>query len=259
VFPFHVSVTIAATTNTSAVSAATSSSLDITQGSDATQPEDVVIMLEAEDGQPSAPMQVLSDSQASSGYYVEVPPEARNLVQAELDGGWAEYVFDVPVAGNYAIWGRVQSKDVHHNGFYLSMDSQPFVDWETAMGGEGRWVWSALKKSQESNPLLFALEKGQHILTIKQKDDGTRIDQILITGRPDYFESTVYEDAEDRTTRGWMIAEGSLGSAAVTSVFDEVCESHVIELAVTNLRNEYVLMRSLIPGIIGVKRFWNGA
>jgi hypothetical protein len=237
-----VKVTITATTATSAVSVAALSSLDTSPDSDVNSSEDVAIVLEAEDGQLQPSMAVLFDADASSGHYIETLRSVESVADARLDSGMAEYVFDVPASGTYRIWGRVQSKDVHHNGLYIGMDSQPFVDWETAMGGEGRWVWSAVKADQESKAMSFALSKGQHALTIKPKDDGVRIDQILITGRPNYLGSTVYEDGEHQTTLGWKIAEGSLDRATVTNVFDETCGSYVMELAGTNLRNEYVLM-----------------
>lgn len=236
-----VSVTITTAGTTSALSTASPLS-ESSQGPDESLNEEAVLLIEAEDGEIRGPMTVQLAPDASAGSYLEVSAGAESGSDSSGEPGTAEYVFDVPVSGTYAIWGRVQSRDSRHNGFYLRVDSEPFVNWETGLGGEGVWIWSALKAGSESSPLLLMLEEGRHVLTLKQKDDGTRIDQILITGEADHFGSTLYEDAEDRTTRRWRVASDSFEGAEVSNVFDVDCKSRVIELHGTSMHNQYRLV-----------------
>lgn len=236
-----VSVTITTSGTTSAVR--TSSVLsEPSPGSGEGLSDEMALLLEAEDGEIRGPMTLQPDPDASGGAYLEVSAGDTSRPAWGEDAGTAEYVFDVPVSGTYAIWGRVQSRDSLRNGFYLRVDSQPFVNWEPGLGGDGTWIWSSLKKGNDAAPLLLTLEEGRHVLTLKQKDEGARIDRILVTARSNHFGSTLYEDAEDRATHRWRILPGSLQGAEVRNVFDEGCGSRVIELSGTGMDNKYRLM-----------------
>ncbi len=81
---------------------------EINQGSDPADPNSkpqllfpVKIWLEAEQCYLSAPMEVASDSEASSGEYVEVPNGQGSYSSPSEEAGYAEYTFEVPEAGDY--------------------------------------------------------------------------------------------------------------------------------------------------------------
>jgi len=85
-------------------------------------PSPVKIWLEAEQGYLSAPMEIASDSEASSEEYIWVPSGHGNLYSLSDDAGYAEYTFEVPVAGTYVIWGRVISNSLNDASFFISVD-----------------------------------------------------------------------------------------------------------------------------------------
>jgi hypothetical protein len=128
----------------------------------------VQLWLEAEAGTLNRPMVVASDAEASGGRYIWVP-------NGSGGGGKATYRFSVPRAGSYAIWGRVISNSANDDSFMVALDdaSTP-VRWNTRHGGQETWVWDTL-------PLPLALEAGPHTLTISRREDGTKLDALLIT------------------------------------------------------------------------------
>ena len=43
------------------------------------------------------------------------------------------------------------------------------------------WIWDQVGDRKVSDPVIYYLEPGEHSLIIKQREDGTKIDRILIT------------------------------------------------------------------------------
>jgi hypothetical protein len=37
---------------------------------------------------------------------------------------------------------------------------QRYVSWETALGGQGRWIWNQVVNDEAPNPAIFTLEAG---------------------------------------------------------------------------------------------------
>jgi Bacterial Ig domain len=139
----------------------------------------VQLWLEAETGVLTAPMVIADDTKAASwGQYVTVPNGMGNVDDPTLPGGQASYTFSVP-AGTYVIWGRVLAPTGNDDSFWVSMDAQPFTRWNTQMSST--WVWDQINNATVADPLLFALTAGTHTLVIKQREDGARLDRLLIT------------------------------------------------------------------------------
>ena len=134
------------------------------------------VMMEAETGEIFSPMRAALDLEASEGGCI-LAPDGSGM------GGHAEYTFDIESPGEYAIWGRVFSRDYSSDSFFVSVDGLDDVTWHTGSGGYGKWVWDVVK--DVSNPLILHFEIGQHSLSIKQRDSGTKIDKILITNNID--------------------------------------------------------------------------
>jgi hypothetical protein len=138
------------------------------------------IWIEAEEGDIFAPMRIANDANASTGEYISAP-------SAVVSGGYAQYPFDVDVAGDYIIWGRVISNSNSSDSFLISVDGADDIIWHTKPGGQDTWTWDVVSirdyadVRDESNPLIVHFVEGAHLLTIKQREYGTKIDQILVT------------------------------------------------------------------------------
>jgi hypothetical protein len=145
------------------------------------------IWMEAEDGDLQWPMAIGDETAASAGGYVGVAEGTGSVFSASDSNGVAQYQFDVPEAGNYVIWGRQMSSDSASDSFFVSVDGQADMVWYTKLGGQGVWTWDVVSNRSEgdprdeSNPQLYWLAAGFHTLTIKHRDDGTKLDVIVIT------------------------------------------------------------------------------
>lgn len=139
------------------------------------------IMIEAEDANLQWPMVIGDDAAASAGGYVWVPSGTGDLFNPSSNNGYAEYHFEVPENGDYVIWGRQISNDSASDSFFVSVDGQADMVWNTLSGGQNVWTWDAVSNPNESSPQQYWLAAGFHTLTIKQREDGTKLDSIVIT------------------------------------------------------------------------------
>jgi hypothetical protein len=142
------------------------------------------IWLETEGGYLQAPMELVSDVDASSGMAIWVPNGQGIVNNPSQDAGYAEYVFDVPVTGNYVIWGRVLAVNAADDSFFISIDGGDYALWDTQQAQD--WVWDQVNNRGGADPVIYYLQAGQHTLLVKQREDGTKIDKILITDDMNY-------------------------------------------------------------------------
>ncbi len=118
-------------------------------------------------------------------------PLGRSLVP----NGTVELPFEVAKPGRYAVWVRAQFANSCANSFFLSIDEDAPVATDgdgryderapETFGGTtyGRWLWFDRKVEGES--LAFDLSAGAHVIRIFNREDGIRIDQVLLAEAPD--------------------------------------------------------------------------
>jgi hypothetical protein len=129
------------------------------------------------------PMVVGTDSRALGGKYIWVPEGDGNIWNPASTGGEALYSFTVPVAGIYTVWGRILVSG--GDSFYVRMDNSPPLLWTTTRHGKGTWVWDQIHKGTAA-PARFTLTAGTHTFRLKQREDGTKLDHLLITNDLSY-------------------------------------------------------------------------
>ena len=130
------------------------------------------ILFEAEDGSIGGPMSIASDKNASTGGYISVPNGAGRQ-------GYAQYKFSISEPGEYLIWGRVLAANGEDNSFFVSIDGGESSLWDTQISSN--WIWDQVSDRNGADPVVYFLDKGEHTLLIEQREDGTKIDKILIT------------------------------------------------------------------------------
>ena len=145
------------------------------------------IWIEAEDAATSFPM-VAGDDAAASGYgYVWVPEGSGNMSSPSATGGNVEVTFDVPEAGDYIVWGRVLTASGGDDSFFVSMDGAESMVWHAMQSGPEAWVWDPVSARDvgevrdASNPYVYRLAAGAHRLVFSLREDGTKLDRLLIT------------------------------------------------------------------------------
>lgn len=146
--------------------------------------------LEAEGGRLQAPMQVRRDPAASGEALIAVPDGDDN----DAPGGGPGYVelpFTVPQSGEYVIYGRVRAPHGNDNSFYVSVDGGAEFAWHapgpSASDVAEEWTWDPVSSGagdEVTEPEVFSLKAGRHLLRIRNREDGTQLDNLIITNRP---------------------------------------------------------------------------
>jgi hypothetical protein len=138
------------------------------------------VWVEAESGPESAPMQELADGAASGGAYVAVAA-GNNSQSLPPSVGHATLAFDAPSAGTYKIWGRVIAPTDGDDSFWVRLDGGSWIKWNNIALGSA-WHWDEVHNSDSGGQVVtFALAAGSHTLSIAYREDGTRLDRLLVT------------------------------------------------------------------------------
>lgn len=121
------------------------------------------------------PFQVRSDPAAVGGQYIVAPKNQKEKNKACV----AVYEFTVPKTDTYYLWIRKNWAGGCSNSLFVKIDDHP----EFIFGEDGtyeRWDWTnAIGKS-------FNLAAGKHTLVIKNREDDSKFDQILLIADKDY-------------------------------------------------------------------------
>lgn len=111
---------------------------------------------------------------ASGGKYLEIaqgkgyPPK--------LNKGAATLDFTINEDGTYYLWCRTWWGDECGNSLTMNIDGgKPFTFGQDSTFKN--WHWSKVKRKLKQ----LKLTKGKHVLTIKNREDGIKLDQILFT------------------------------------------------------------------------------
>jgi hypothetical protein len=110
---------------------------------------------------------------ASGGKYLEVPEGA--LKAPATVQGEARYSFEITEPGDYSLWCRVYWLSACNSSFTMSLDdSLPFTFGKDATFDAWHWVKAPPRLKQ------MTLTAGRHVLTVKARQDGVKLDQILL-------------------------------------------------------------------------------
>lgn len=139
------------------------------------------IWLEAECGTVGSNWQKLVDENAGLGAYVEAIPGEESLNSASSKAkNIITYVFPITEKSNYKIWGRVIADNADDDSFWVKVDNYSWVMWNGITTGSD-WHWVELHSETESNKISYNLVVSeQHTLSICLREDGTKLDRILI-------------------------------------------------------------------------------
>jgi hypothetical protein len=139
-------------------------------------------------------MEIAPDAGASSGEYIAIPSGNSNNLNPNATSGYAEYTFEVPAAGEYAIWGRVYSATTASDSFFVSVDANEYALWDTQVSTTWVWdqvtnrvAWDEVADQGIGDPVIIYLEAGEHSLIVKHREPLTQIDKILITNDMNYI------------------------------------------------------------------------
>ncbi len=112
----------------------------------------------------------------ASGAYLEIAEGAGN--PPKVEAGLAGFDLEIPEDGVFTLWCRVWWEGECSNSFTVRVDDQPpFLFGEDAT--YKTWHWVKYPVSRTAPPLR--LTRGRHTLTFLNREDGVRLDQILLS------------------------------------------------------------------------------
>lgn len=146
------------------------------------------IVLEAEDGDIEPPVAVMDEPGASGGRCIivtggsgkpgeEIPGDPDKKKYPERWGA-AVYKFKVTEPGKYRIWARKWWEDGCGNSFTFVVNG----GYPVLFGGDSSydaWEWAVA-------PVLFDLKAGENALEVLNREDGVRLDKLIITKDADF-------------------------------------------------------------------------
>jgi len=136
--------------------------------------------LEAESGTVTAPMQVRPADLASNSAYVEVAA-GNNSTGAAPSTGHTTLTFTAATAGTYKVWGRTIAPANTDDSFWVRMDGGTWINWNDVVPST-LWQWGAVTNDAAGDAVVsFSLSAGSHTLTFAYREDGARLDRVLVT------------------------------------------------------------------------------
>lgn len=128
--------------------------------------------------------------EASGGGYIEIPD---GVGKPPKVGGEAVYSFEVAETGEYVFWGRAWWQDSCGNSLTLVLDDgKPFIFGED--GTYRKWHWV--------KGMRTTLAAGQHRLRIQNREDGVKLDEILLSRNIDYVPVGIEEPTQKAAPPG---------------------------------------------------------
>jgi len=117
------------------------------------------------------PMRMVDDATAAKGKRLEIPDSAKGA--PKIKGGEAQFEFVVKEDGKYYLHMRAFWPDACANSMYVEVAGKPKKKIEDST--VEHWHWVPLKMA------VFKLKKGKTTLVVKNREDGARFDQVLLT------------------------------------------------------------------------------
>ena len=146
-----------------------------------------IIAIPAEKMRLAHPMTIVSDSAIPSGHAIEVP------LTGAHESGSARCRFNIADAGDYVIWVHALGPSGESDSFYVTMDGgEPAL---TDLAKQGVWIWDRVRerigdKTSLKSFKTFHLAVGEHVLTLRNRESGTRIGALVIARKDHPFDAS---------------------------------------------------------------------
>jgi hypothetical protein len=137
----------------------------------------LTLYFEAEAGTRTAPLQMVGDTAASGGNYIQVSA-GNNSNDTVPTGGHATWSFNVLEPGRHRVWARVIAATVDDDSFWVRVDAGAWIKWNNIPLG-ATWHWAAL--ADGAAVVELDLAAGSHTLELAYREDGTKLDRWFIT------------------------------------------------------------------------------
>lgn len=134
------------------------------------------------------PMVAARDS-ASGVTYLETTRSDREwdgTGRPPVDTGSATVNVTVAEGDEYALWAHMYYQHIDANSFWIRIDNGPPIKMGNDDGRYGQWNWVGWRDGYDGNRVVVELSRGSHTIEILGREEGARIDSILVTSDLDY-------------------------------------------------------------------------
>lgn len=136
-------------------------------------------------------MEKVADNKAAGGHCVQIPLRRPHGVEemAPSDDGNVTFKINVPQAGKYRLFARVHWYDSCGNSFFVFVDNMdaPAPPAITDPSHQ-KWHWVGMRAA--SGDRWYTLTKGYHLIRFQNREDGAKLDQLLLTTAPERWKPT---------------------------------------------------------------------
>ncbi len=130
----------------------------------------------------TAPFQIADDALASGGKFIFVPNGNGNATKPGKV--MATYTVNLTQDGQYILFGRVIAPTTVDDSFYVQIDNGADITWDLTNGTA--WHWDKVRDRGTSGPVKLNLKAGLHTIKIKWREDGAKLDTLLLTSDLNY-------------------------------------------------------------------------
>ncbi|MEL7533861.1 MAG: lamin tail domain-containing protein, partial [Bacteroidota bacterium] len=179
------------------------------------QAADTIIWFEAECGQRGSKFQALTDASTSNGGYLEIQPGNNDYNSPGDTSKQVDYHFRLSKAGNYRVYGLVRAPNGNDDSFWVRIDNGSWAKWNS-IERSSSYVWDQVHDQLNGNQaVVWALSAGEHTLSVASREDGTRLDKLVISNQnaiPSGLGGTAYNCQASGLEQYW---EGSLAELLI--------------------------------------------
>ncbi len=127
------------------------------------------------------------------GYLHAIPDiDALYQTQTLTDSPTLDYLIHFTTPGTYTLWARAYADNGDADSLHLVLNQQPL---RLSGFSPEAWSWSNQAMSQPTHPLTLTIESsGLHTLTVWMREDGLRLDRLLLTTDPTFIPTDLGPD-----------------------------------------------------------------
>lgn len=139
------------------------------------------IVVEADSASLKAPMVA---GTAGSDTYIHTPNgNGGNLGNNNAAAGIGYINFDTSFSDVFKIYALVDAPSDQDNSFHMKVDNGNYQEWHIDV--TAGFEWREVTNTNNQNPVDFFIPAGSgHILEVRQREDGTKIQRVVISNNP---------------------------------------------------------------------------
>jgi endo-1,4-beta-xylanase len=113
-----------------------------------------------------------SIADASGGSHMVASPNSGGQAPADEESPKMGYFVNFSTSGIYYVWVRRAAQGGNDDSCQIAMDSGSIIEWSYGGGSTFDWVKASA---------TFSVSKGAHIFKVGMREDGARVDKIVLT------------------------------------------------------------------------------